>query len=237
MGKKSWEGSAADTAQDKKLAKKHGMSMANWEKSSMDTKHDMQKSSKGLRGGGIAVKGKGIALKKGGKVKKYADGGDVFASTQAMPSRLSSGTGIMRAGGSNNPSWFDRGPELAPPEFSRFNRRPGIQVTSSRTLGGGDMGSRLGGGDMGSRLGGGSALDRTPEGNKPNMPGYVGPAPVGNFNPRNPGGSALGRTPEGNPPNIQGYKKGGAVKKRGGGIATRGMGIALKGGGRAKGCM
>jgi hypothetical protein len=66
MGKKSWEGSAADMAQDKKLAKKHGMSVKNWEKSSMDVKHDTQKSMKGLRGGGIAVRGKGIALKGGG---------------------------------------------------------------------------------------------------------------------------------------------------------------------------
>lgn len=82
MGKKSWEGSAADTAQDKKLAKKHGMSMTDWEKSSMDTKHDAQKSMKGLRGGGIAVKGKGIALKKGGPVKEA--GGEMYASKAAM---------------------------------------------------------------------------------------------------------------------------------------------------------
>lgn len=82
MGKKSWEGSAADTAQDKKLAKKHGMSMSAWEKSSMDAKHDAQQSSKGLRGGGIAVKGKGIALKHGGKVGKYAMGG---MAAPAMP--------------------------------------------------------------------------------------------------------------------------------------------------------
>ena len=83
MGKKSWEGSAKDTAQDKKLAKKHGMSMSSWEKSSMDTKHDTQQSTKGLRGGGISMRGKGLALKKGGSIKE-AGSGEIYASKAAM---------------------------------------------------------------------------------------------------------------------------------------------------------
>lgn len=53
-GMASWEDSAKDKAQDKKLAKKHGMSMKSWEKSSMDTKHDRQQSMKGLKRGGRA---------------------------------------------------------------------------------------------------------------------------------------------------------------------------------------
>jgi hypothetical protein len=53
-GGMAWEGSAKDEAQDKKLAKKHGMSMKAWEKSPMDTKHDRQKSMKGLKRGGKA---------------------------------------------------------------------------------------------------------------------------------------------------------------------------------------
>jgi hypothetical protein len=48
----AWEGSAKDESQDKKLAKKYGMSMAAWEKSKMDKKHDTQHSSKGLKKGG-----------------------------------------------------------------------------------------------------------------------------------------------------------------------------------------
>jgi hypothetical protein len=49
---KSWEGSAEDVRQDKKLAKKHKMSYEEWERSDMDKKHDKQKSMKGLRAGG-----------------------------------------------------------------------------------------------------------------------------------------------------------------------------------------
>ena len=70
MNTKEFEGSAKDLAQDKKLAKKHGMTFKDWEKSSMDVKHDKQQSMTGLkkggdtmakkmaRGGGIEIKGK-----------------------------------------------------------------------------------------------------------------------------------------------------------------------------------
>ena len=52
-GGKAWEGSAKDEMQDKKLAKKYGMSMEAWEKSKMDKKHDKQHSAKGLKRGGF----------------------------------------------------------------------------------------------------------------------------------------------------------------------------------------
>jgi hypothetical protein len=55
-GSAKWEGSARDEAQDKKLAKKHGMSMKAWEASKMDEKHDKQESMKGLKKGGRAGK-------------------------------------------------------------------------------------------------------------------------------------------------------------------------------------
>lgn len=71
-----WEGSAKDEAQDKKLAKKHGMSMKAWEKSKADEKHDEQQSMKGLKRGGHAegctcksCGGARMARKDGGKVK------------------------------------------------------------------------------------------------------------------------------------------------------------------------
>jgi osmotically-inducible protein OsmY len=65
-GGKAWEGSAKDEAQDKKLAKKHGMSMDKWEKSSLDDKHDSQKSMKGLKSGGNWIQS---AIKKPGALR------------------------------------------------------------------------------------------------------------------------------------------------------------------------
>ena len=62
-GGKAWEGSAKDESQDKKLAKKYGMSMESWEKSKMDKKHDTQHSSKGLNKGGRTGKSLGGVLK------------------------------------------------------------------------------------------------------------------------------------------------------------------------------
>jgi hypothetical protein len=72
-----FEGSKKDMAEDKKLAKKHGMSMKSWEKSKMDEKHDKQKSMKGL--------------KKGGRAERK-DGGGVFTG-EGYPNKVPGAVG------------------------------------------------------------------------------------------------------------------------------------------------
>lgn len=72
-----FEGSAKDKMQDKKLAAKRNMSMADWEKSKADDKHDAQQSMKGLKAGGKACDdddksagGARMARKSGGRAGK-----------------------------------------------------------------------------------------------------------------------------------------------------------------------
>lgn len=246
MGKKSWEGSAKDTAQDKKLAKKHGMSMSSWEKSSMDTKHDTQQSTKGLRGGGIAVKGKGIALKKGGKVGKYAMGGVAVSSApgqgggafgSALPG-MKPGMEMVSGGGKGVP---------LPPNLGRAGggNPPPMGRGGLRPVGGGEDANPPA---LFERGPGGVRLQ--PEGNMLNMPrrpfkkgGAVKEADSGEMYASK---AAMKKHEAKESPAMEKaeHKRGGgiAVKGkgialRGGGIAQRGMGIAMKGGGRAKGCM
>lgn len=77
----AWEHSKKDMAQDQKLAKKRGMSMEAWEKSSADKKHDAQQSMKGLKKGGYAKMARGGGVETKGKTKgtmvKMARGGGV----------------------------------------------------------------------------------------------------------------------------------------------------------------
>ena len=73
-----WEHSKKDLAEDRKLAKKHGMSLEAWEKSKLDEKHDKQQSMKGLKRGGKAMHHSDCTCKmcSGGRTK-HADGGKV----------------------------------------------------------------------------------------------------------------------------------------------------------------
>ena len=91
-GGRAWEGSAKDEAQDKKLAKKYGMSMAAWEKSKMDKKHDTQHSAKGLNKGGRAHKSVGGVLK---DVAKYGALGIAGNEIIKNPSLLMGGLGAL----------------------------------------------------------------------------------------------------------------------------------------------
>lgn len=90
-----WEHSKADLKQDKKLAKKHGMSMEKWEGSKLDEKHDKQQSMEGL--------------KKGGRVGKYYGGPagvmqDVDREPDPLPMRRASGSGYFNEAGGFTPT-------------------------------------------------------------------------------------------------------------------------------------
>jgi hypothetical protein len=91
-GGNAWEGSAKDESQDKKLAKKYGMSMAAWEKSKMDKKHDTQHSAKGLNKGGRTGKSLGGVLK---DVAKYGALGIAGNEIVKNPSLLMGGLGAL----------------------------------------------------------------------------------------------------------------------------------------------
>ena len=72
-----FEGTPKDVREDKKLAKKHHMSMKEWEASSLDAKHDKQRSTKGLKRGGEALDGKYQGTRPtGGRIAKK-DGGSL----------------------------------------------------------------------------------------------------------------------------------------------------------------
>ena len=60
------EGSAKDRAEDAKLAKKHGMSMREWEKSAADKKHDAPKKAPSRRKAAPAPMGPALAQPPGG---------------------------------------------------------------------------------------------------------------------------------------------------------------------------
>jgi hypothetical protein len=70
MSHMEWEHSKADLHEDRKLAKKHHMTMAQWEKSELDEKHDRQQSMKGLKHGGKAEKWIQGAIKHPGALHK-----------------------------------------------------------------------------------------------------------------------------------------------------------------------
>lgn len=78
------EGSAKDMMEDKKLAKKHGMTMKEWEASSADKKHDMP--PKKMSGGSM-----GYAS--GGKLKMVEKDG------KKVPDFAADGIGKMKSGG------------------------------------------------------------------------------------------------------------------------------------------
>lgn len=94
VAKEKWEHSPEDLKQDKRLAKKYGMSMEEWEESDLDDKHDRQQSPKGLRRGG-EVHDKGCTCRMCGGRTGQARGGKsgLYANINAKRERIASGSG------------------------------------------------------------------------------------------------------------------------------------------------
>lgn len=93
VSKEEWEHSKADLAQDKKLAKKYGMSLEAWEKSKKDEKHDTQQSAKGLKRGGMAAEHKGMKADIAKLKKKIGFG------SSGMTAEANAGMAGMKKGG------------------------------------------------------------------------------------------------------------------------------------------
>jgi hypothetical protein len=94
-----WEHSKKDLREDRKLAKKHGMSLEKWEKSKLDEKHDKQQSMKGLKRGGNVFSGKSYP----GKVPGVTGGRKAKADGGTLPAN-SAGSGTMAAAGVTPPA-------------------------------------------------------------------------------------------------------------------------------------
>lgn len=99
----SKEGTAKDMREDKAMAKKRGMTMAQWEKSAADKKHDAPK--KMAKGGAVHKMPDGTMMpgKSHGAPKKMAEGGKlkmVEKGGKKVPAFAADGVGKMATGGS-----------------------------------------------------------------------------------------------------------------------------------------
>lgn len=88
-GGKAWEGSAKDRAEDKRMAKARGMSMAEWEKSDADKKHDRKHRATGGSTvtdlTGVRPTGGRTAKAGGGKTKGRTNINIVIATGKQQP--------------------------------------------------------------------------------------------------------------------------------------------------------
>jgi hypothetical protein len=92
-----FEGSKKDMEQDKKLARKHGESFAQWEKSPADRKHDVQQTMKGLKKGGGVMPAKD-PLSKDLMAIKDTPMGRRMASAATKTAKMAKGGGVESHG-------------------------------------------------------------------------------------------------------------------------------------------
>lgn len=195
-----FEGTEKDEREDKKLAKKHHMSMSEWEKSDLDKKHDRQQSTEGLKKGGMAR-------------KRYGDGGmptpeESLESAERLKELRRSGSKRLGSAISN----ADRN------ALGNMTRSPTSEDYRKGSLGDGEYAMKRGGRAKraeGGMLGDGAPADVQSSGSKKNgkttvnviigapkavdMGGAPGGAP-GGMPPMGAGGPPPGGPPPGMPP-------------------------------------
>lgn len=171
LSKIEWEHSKKDLAQDKKLAKKHGMKLEKWEHSKLDEKHDKQQSTEGLRSGGRAKRERGGPVK-GKTTVNIIVGAGGKPQDQMGAGNIAPVPGIPVGSRPQMPPPPAYPPPMAPPMMGApMAAPPAMAPPPAPPMGGGQMMPPPGGNPLMRKAGGRANADvpvktpgRTPEG-------------------------------------------------------------------------